>query len=41
MAQVLTDPSHYKNIADAIREKANTEILYKPSEMAEAIRNKT
>ena len=38
MAIVTTDNAHYRDIAAAIREKAGGTALYKPAEMAEAIR---
>ena len=38
MAIVTTDNSHYGDIAAAIREKAGGAALYKPAEMAAAIR---
>ena len=38
MAIVTTDNAHYGDIAAAIREKAGGTALYKPSEMAAAIR---
>lgn len=34
---VITNNQHYKNIADAIREKSGTDVKYKPAEMAPAI----
>ena len=37
MAQIITDNQHYSAIADAIRTKNETDTLYKPSEMANAI----
>ena len=37
MAQIVTDDAHYYSIASAIRSKNNTNITYKPSEMAPAI----
>lgn len=37
MANVLTDDTNYKNIANAIRAKNGKSDLYKPSDMAEAI----
>lgn len=39
MAKVLTDSQNYTDIANAIREKAETTATYKPSEMAVAIQN--
>ena len=39
MANVLVQESSLINIADAIREKNGSTDLYKPSEMAEAIKN--
>ena len=38
MAIVTTDNAHYRDIAAAIREKAGGTALYKPAEMAAAIR---
>lgn len=38
MAQIITDNQHYTDIADSIREKNGEVTLYKPSEMANAIR---
>ena len=38
MAQIITDNQHYTNIANAIREKNGGTILYKPNEMANAIK---
>ena len=38
MARGISDNQHYIDIAAAIREKNETETLYKPSEMAPAIR---
>lgn len=38
MAIVTTDNAHYRDIAAAIREKAGGTALYKPTEMAAAIR---
>lgn len=37
MAQIITDNQHYSAIADAIRTKNETDTLYLPSEMANAI----
>ena len=39
MAKIITDDQHYKNIANAIRESNGETTLYKPSEMADAVRN--
>ena len=39
MAQVFIDDTNLKNIAKAIREKNETTTLYKPSTMAEAIKD--
>ena len=39
MAQVFIDDTNLKNIAKAIREKNETTILYKPSTMADAIKD--
>ena len=36
---IITNNQHYKNIADAIREKSGTNVKYKPAEMAPAILN--
>ena len=38
MAIVITNNAHYGDIAAAIREKAGVTALYKPAEMAAAIR---
>ena len=38
MAIITTDNTHYKDIAAAIREKTGGTALYKPAEMAVAIR---
>lgn len=35
--KVLTDPQHYTNIANAIREKNGTSDSYTPADMANAI----
>lgn len=35
--KVLTDPQHYTNIANAIREKNGTSNTYTPANMADAI----
>lgn len=37
MANIITDNKHYTDIANAIRDKAQTTDTYKPEEMAEAI----
>lgn len=37
MAIILTDDQHYSDIADAIRDKNNTDNTYTPAEMAPAI----
>ena len=37
MAMILTDSSHYANIAEAIREKTGATDTYKPAEMPDAI----
>lgn len=37
MSKVLTDSANYSAIADAIREKNGSSIMYKPSQMADAI----
>ena len=37
--RVVTDDKHYHDIGEAIREKNGTETQYKPSEMADAVRN--
>lgn len=37
MAIILTDDQHYKNIAAAIRKKANTDATFKPAEMAAGV----
>ena len=39
MTKVLTDPIHYKNITDAIREKTGETKNYTPAEMADKILN--
>lgn len=39
MANIITDNKHYTDIANAIRDKAQTTDTYKPEEMAEAIAN--
>lgn len=39
MAKVLTDDTHYKNIAQALRDNAMTSKSYKPGEMAAEIYN--
>ena len=39
MAIITTDNSHYRDIAAAIREKAGGTALYRPAEMAAAIRD--
>ena len=41
MAIIATDSQHYKDIAEAIREKLGNTSLYKPTEMADAIRSIT
>lgn len=37
--RVVTDDKHYHDIGEAIREKNGTETQYKPSEMADAVRD--
>ena len=37
MAKVLVSDQYLEDIADAIREKGNTELTYTPAEMAPAI----
>ena len=39
MATIITDDKHYNDIAQAIREANSGEETYKPSEMADAVRN--
>ena len=39
MAIITTDNAHYRGIAAAIREKAGGTTIYKPAEMAAAIRD--
>jgi hypothetical protein len=37
MAKIITDNSHYSNIANKIREKTGTSFTYKPEEMPAGI----
>lgn len=37
MAKVVTDDKHYKDIADALRDRNGTVNAYKPSEMAQGV----